>query len=109
MTNRTLCGRRKFRKVRGWRWTAPAAYLELIGLVDNVEIGLDSKNFFQTLLEQTLESHILLDVAKEGIDDGRKQGRLLLQRLKQAVQMLNYTACNDCPSLYVSVSNKTVI
>ena len=67
-------------------------YLELIGLVDDVEIGLDSKSFFQTLLEQALESHNLLDIAKEGVDLGRRQERFLLQRLQvvlqQVVQML---------------------
>lgn len=46
-------------------------YFELIGLIDHIEIGFDCQRFLQTLLEQALERHNLLDIAEESIDLGR--------------------------------------
>lgn len=61
-------------------------YLELIGLVDDVEMRLDGERFLQTLLEQPLECHNLLDVAEKGVDLGRGKERFLLQRLQIVLQ-----------------------
>lgn len=57
-------------------------HFKLAGMIELIEIGFDSHSLLETLLEETLESDNLLDVAKQSVDLCRRQESLLLQWLQ---------------------------
>lgn len=71
-------------------------HLELTGVLELVEVGLQIEGLLQVLQELALERHDLLDVAEERVDLRARQERLLLQRLQvvlqQVVQVLEQKA-----------------
>ncbi len=95
MANRTFCRYRELNKqiiiANSGNWFFfplgnDLIYFELVGLVDGVEMWLNSQSFFQTLLEHSLESDNLLDISKEGVDLGRGKERFLLEGLQVILQ-----------------------